>query len=263
MIKPNICVLIAPGINCNQETAYALEMAGASTEQVHISQLRSGDRNLADYQAFALSGGFSYGDDIASGRILGLELRTRFAEDLNRFVDDGKAVIGICNGDQALVESGLLPSGRIDDRPKSAALAQNHSGKFECRWSYLKVGESVCKFADPESLGSVIELPNAHGEGRFLRAHRLAYGQLFTHGQVVFQYSDANGQPTEEYPANPNGSPYGITGICDQTGVVLGMMPHPERFVARTQHPNWRRGKGARPFGAVLFKNIVNYAKEM
>ena len=262
-LKPNICVLQAPGINCDEETAFAFESAGAQTERVHISQILAGERSLEDYQALALYGGFSYGDDIRAGKVLGLELRAKQGDELNRFVAAGKAVIGICNGFQVLVETGLLPDGHISDRPKSAALAHNHSGQFECRWTNLAVGRSVCKFAGQESLGPVIELPNAHGEGRFVRKHRVAYGQLFTHGQVVFQYADGNGRPTEEYPDNPNGSPGGITGVTDPSGIILGMMPHPERFIDTMQHPNWRRGEGSRPFGAIIFKNITQYLKKM
>lgn len=263
-LKPNICILQAPGINCDEETAYAFTQAGAEAERVHISQLRSCERNLDNYQALALSGGFSYGDDIRAGKVLGLELRTQLPEDLSRFIETGKVVIGICNGFQVLVESGLLPNGRIElDRAKGASLAHNHSGKFECRWGNIKVNESACRYVDPESLGEVIELPNAHGEGRFLRAGPSDYDELFEGHQVVFQYSDKYGNATEDYPANPNGSPYGITGVTDSSGVVLGMMPHPERFVDQLQHPNWRRGEGVRPFGAIIFKNAVNYLKEM
>lgn len=263
-LKPNVYVLQAPGINCDEETAFAFSEVGAEVERVHISQLRSGERNLDNCQALALSGGFSYGDDIRAGKILGLELRTQLPEDLNRFVEAGKIVIGICNGFQVLVESGLLLNGRIEsNHAKGASLAHNHSGKFECRWGHLRVNESVCRYVDPESLEEVIELPNAHGEGRFLRAGLPDYYELFGSRQVVFQYSDENGDVTEDYPANPNGSPHGITGVTDPSGVILGMMPHPERFIDRLQHPNWRRGEGLRPFGAIIFKNMISYLKEM
>lgn len=255
-IRPKALVLEAPGINCDRETASALDQAGAQAKRLHISELGPGQ--LSNYEIFVLSGGFSYGDAIRSGAVLGLELNTGLTDDLNQFVQDGKPVIGICNGFQALIESGLLTTGKIDDaQPKTASLIHNESGKFECRWVPLQIGASVCRYLKPEQFGEVVELPVAHGEGRFV-----APQAPIPTDQKVFSYSTRlGGKPN--YPDNPNGSRDDIAGICDPSGVVLGMMPHPERFISRTQHPNWRRGEGARPFGAVLFKTIVNYAKEM
>jgi phosphoribosylformylglycinamidine synthase subunit PurQ / glutaminase len=261
-ISPKACVLNAPGINCNFETAHALEMAGAEAEQVHISQLQNRDRRLDDYQIFALSGGFSYGDDIAAGRILGLEIRKTMGEELNRFTEAGKVIVGICNGFQVLVESGMLPGGKISDKDsRMAALAHNESGHFECRWTQMTVEESVSPFFLPDDIDEVIELPVAHAEGRFLKGHPKAYEKLMDAGQVLLRYCDVQGNHTEEYPDNPNASPLGITGVCDPSGHVLGLMPHPERFVRPQQHPNWRRGEGSRPIGAVLFKNMTDYLK--
>ena len=263
MTAPRALILNAPGINCNLETAHAFEMAGALTEQVHISQLIARERKLSDYDILALSGGFSYGDDIASGRVLGLELRKRLGDELNTFVEAGRLTVGICNGFQALIESGLLPDGKIDDaKPKAAAMVHNENGKFEDRWEYLEVGRSVCRFAHACDLGDIIRLPVAHGEGRFLRKDRYDYQALLAAGQVVFRYSDEWGAPTMEYPANPNGSPYGIAGICDPTGRILGMMPHPERNVIAEQHPNWRREQVI-PYGRWLFTKMVAVAKEI
>jgi phosphoribosylformylglycinamidine synthase I len=261
MIKPNALVLTAPGINCNEETAFALEQAGASTEQVHVSQLEAGEKSWEDYQILALSGGFSYGDDIAAGRILGLELRTRHAEELDRFVKSGKAIIGICNGFQVLMETGLLPDGEVRQvgEPKVATLAHNHSGRFESRWTTMSVPNSVSKFMSPELLESVlIDLPVAHGEGRAVYSQ----GRGFLREQVALRYVNNVGQATMEYPANPNGSKNGVAAITSLEGNILGIMPHPERFVKQHQHPNWRRGEGTRPFGAIIFKNLVNYIKE-
>jgi phosphoribosylformylglycinamidine synthase subunit PurQ / glutaminase len=259
---PNVCVLNAPGVNCNFETGQAFDMAGAETEQVHISQLQSGDRRLDDYQVLALSGGFSYGDDIAAGRILGLEIRKTLGEDLNRFVEAGKVILGICNGFQVLVESGMLPDGQISEKDsRSIALAHNESGHFECRWTQLAVEKSISPFFLPDDIGEIIELPVAHAEGRFLKGENKAYERLIDAGQVLLRYCDANGNYTEDYPGNPNASPLGITGICDPSGHVVGLMPHPERFVRPEQHPNWRRGEGSRPIGAVLCMNIVDYLK--
>lgn len=263
MMAPRVCVPIAPGINCNQETAHAFDMAGANSEQVHISQLMNGERRLSDFDILALSGGFSYGDDIASGRILGLELRTRLGEELNQFVEAGRFIIGICNGFQVLVESGLLPAGKIDEQaPKTAVLTRNESGKFEDRWEYLEVGRSVCRFAQACDIGDVIRLPSANGEGRFLRKSRYDYEALLAAGQVVFRYSDKTGVPTTEYPHNPSGSPFGIAGVCSPSGRILGMMPHPERNVIAEQHPNWRRERVV-PYGRRLFTQLVKLTKEL
>ena len=263
MNTPRALILNAPGINCNLETGFAIEQAGAAADQVHINQLRSGEVALSDYQILMLSGGFSHGDDISSGRILGLELRTQFGEDLNRFVEAGKAIVGICNGYQVLVESGLLPDGKIEDeRTKRLSLVSNEGNIFECRWNRLLIEPSRSRFIDSSIVGEVIELPSAHQEGQ----HAGLPGELdrlAENGQVVFRFVDDDGIPTTSYPENPNGSYGGITGTCDETGVILGMMPHPERSVSTLQHPNWRRGEGANPFGAILFRNIVNHAKDI
>jgi phosphoribosylformylglycinamidine synthase I len=255
--QPKALVLEAPGINCNVETGHAIEQAGGYAEQVHMSQLQSGDRKITDYDILALSGGFSHGDAIRSGAVLGLELRTRFGEDLNEFVADGRPVIGICNGFQVLVESGLLPNGVIDDtEPKTASLIHNKNGKFECRWVPMHIGESACKFIRPDMYDDITELPVAHGEGRLI----IREGSLAP-SQVALRYGRGPSVQVA-YPDNPNGSPDNIAGITDPSGVVLGMMPHPERFVHTTQHPNWRRGEGQIPYGAELFKGIVDYVKE-
>lgn len=262
-MKPKGLILNAPGINCNLETGFALEQAGTTAEQVHIAQLRSKEVRLSDYQMIIIPGGFSFGDDISSGRILGLELRKRFAEDLNRHIEASRAIIGICNGFQVLVESGILPDGHVtDDRRKRLSLVNNANNTFECRWNDVVVQDSVCKFIGQDLVGQIVSLPSAHQEGRVAVRDQSTLEDLAARRQIVFRYVDAEGEPTESYPENPNGSPGGITGICDETGVVLGLMPHPERAIRREQHPNWRRGEGENPFGAAFFKSIVNYAKE-
>ena len=267
MTNPNVCVLNAPGINCNIETAEAFKLAGARTEQVHISQLRSGERRLSNYQILALSGGFSHGDDLGSGRVLGLELRTQLRDQVSEFADIGGVVIGICNGFQTLVESSLLTEGKTGlDAPKTASLIHNKDGGFQCRWSRLRVEQSKCAFAQPDMLGEIIELPVAHGEGQFLMKGVEAYQQLEENEQMVFRYIDEDGWATTEFPNNPNGSPYGITGVCDPTGRILGMMPHPERFVRPEQYINYHRAKAlgetVTPHGLPLFESMVKYAKE-
>ncbi len=267
MMSPAVCVLNERGIGCNVETGEAFELAGARTEQVHMSQLRSSERSLNDYQILALPGGFAHGDDLGSGRILGLELRTQLEDEITDFVNMGGLVIGICNGDQTLVECGLLPDGVSGLRePKSASLIHNKSGGFQCRWSRLRVEQSKCVFAQPDMLGDIIELPVAHGEGQLLLQSDADYQKLEENGQIVFRYVDKDGCATEDFPDNPNGSPYGITGVCDPTGRILGMMPHPERFVRPEQYVNYHRAKAlgqlVMPQGLPIFKAIVNYAKE-
>ncbi len=262
-LQPRALVINAPGINCNVETGFAVEQAGGIAYQVHINEWRDGGIQLDDYQMLLLSGGFSHGDDIASGRILGLELRTRFGEELNRFVAAGKAVVGICNGFQVLVESGLLPKGESTaDREKELSLVNNENNTFECRWNQLRVEDSVCRYIPESMKGAIIELPSAHQEGRVAVTNGDVLDRLRNTRQIAFRYVDNFGNPTETYPQNPNGAPNGITGICDGSGVVLGLMPHPERAVSKYQHPNWRRGEGKNPFGALLFKSLVDYAKE-
>lgn len=265
MSAPAGLVLNAPGINCNLETGHAIKMAGGRADQVHISELRDGSKRLEDYQMLFISGGFSYGDDIASGRILGLELRTRFYEELNRFVEAGKAVVGICNGLQVLVESGLLPNGKAtpSNEGKTISLVNNANNNFEWRWNRLKILDSKCKFILKDWVGKVVELPVGHQEGRVAARDIWNLEKLYSFNQVVFSFVDDTDEPTEVYPDNPNGSFHGMTGFTDSSGVVLGLMPHPERAVYEHQHPNCRRGEGKNPFGALLFKNIINHAREI
>jgi phosphoribosylformylglycinamidine synthase subunit PurQ / glutaminase len=259
MKSPNALVLQAPGINCDEETAFALDQAGANVEKVHIRQLNNGERSWDNYQILAFPGGFSYGDDIASGRLLGTEIRKKHAEELDKYAKSGKAIIGICNGFQVLVETGLLPSGEVRvDTPKNATLTHNQMGRFESRWVDMHVNRLANSyFVNQETLGEYIELPVAHGEGRLV----FAPNSKTEPEDICLQFADENGSITEDYPANPNGSSEGITAIS-ANGNILGMMPHPERFVSRYQHYNWRRGQGNIPYGAIIFKNIVKYAKE-
>jgi len=258
-VKPNVCILRADGTNCDLETYYAFEKAGGRCRMVHVNQLRSGEEKLADYQLLALPGGFSYGDDVHSGKVLAVELTSFLKDSLQEFVDAGKPVLGICNGFQVLVRTGLLPGRRLGEI--SSTLMHNDSGRFECRWVTLGVEESPCVFTRGLA-GSAISIQAAHGEGKFY-AEESRLDQLEAAGQVVFRYTGAGGRPTMEYPHNPNGSLRAIAGICDPKGLVLGLMPHPERFVDLFQHPNWRRGGFDRPHGLPLFENAVKYCLEM
>ena len=253
--RVKVLVLLAAGVNCDRETALAFELAGASADRVHVNDLIECPGLLADYQILALPGGFSFGDDIASGQVLARKLKHRLAAPIADFVSQGKLVLGICNGFQVLVKLGLLP-GRGPNRPLQAALTFNASAKFEDRWVHLKPDAgSKCIFT--RGLKSAIYLPVRHGEGRFVIGDE-DLTALRAAGQVAVRYVDAAGD-SGDYPANPNGSIDDIAGICDPTGRVFGLMPHPEVFVRPTQHPRWTRGEGTRPDGIEIFKNAVAF----
>lgn len=260
--KPRVIVLRTAGTNCNAETAFAFERCGAKVDAVHLERLFSGKVRLADYHIMALPGGFSYGDDIASGRIFANELRLRLGNDIQQFIQDRKLIIGICNGFQILVKAGILP-GPFEAsaaEPQTVTLTNNDSGKFEDRWTYLKVsGKSVWT----EGLKEVIYLPVAHGEGKFVPLNEAILRRLQASGQIVLRYVRADGSPGG-YPDNPNGSVDDIAGIVDPSGRVLGMMPHPERHFVLTQHPFWTRlGRKPGPGdGAKIFQNGVEYVRK-
>jgi phosphoribosylformylglycinamidine synthase len=289
MATINVLVLRAAGVNCDQETCHAFGLAGARAETVHVNRLIENPALLDHYQVLALPGGFSYGDDVAAGKILANQLIHHFRAHVGRFVEAGKLVLGICNGFQVLVKAGLLPGianskyqiahkesrvglcpprpdeqasavGRCPTRSNSlpsTTITYNDSGKFEDRWVHLEPGTDKCVFLTP---GRRLYLPVAHGEGKvsFARPEYLRLVQ--EQGQVVFRYVDAAGAPGD-YPVNPNGSADHIAGLCDPTGRVLGLMPHPERHVHRTHHPHWTRLAADRdePDGLSIFRNAVRY----
>jgi len=256
-IKPRVCILRTDGTNCDQETAYAFDKSGGCSQLVHVNQLRSGAEKLKDYHILVIPGGFSYGDDIHSGKVLSVELTSFLSEQLRRFIEEGKLVLGICNGFQVLIRTGLLPWGELGSI--RAALIQNDSGHFECRWINLLVESNNCVFTQGMA-GSRVEYQVAHGEGKFY-ANEEVIKKIESEGQVVFRYCRADtNEPSGEYPYNPNGSLGAIAGICDKSGRILGLMPHPERFVETFQHPLWRRQHLEEPQGLPLFRNAVNYA---
>lgn len=260
MRNPEVCVLKTDGINCDMEMGYAFEVAGATTETVHINQLRSGERTLGNYRALAIPGGFSYGDDIASGKVLATELTSYLSDQLQEFVDDEKPVLGVCNGFQVLVRTGLLPGKTLGSQ--LATLAENESGRFECRWIDLSVGQSACRFLQPSDIESPsIPMQTAHGEGRFFASDEVITA-LDASSQTVFRYSQPGGAEAQGFPDNPNGAVKNIAGICDPSGVVLGMMPHPERSIGAF-HPYRERTNEAREAALTIFKNIVNYARSV
>jgi len=283
MAAPRICVLRAPGTNCDVETAHAFAACGGAVERLHLFRLLERPERLADYQVLCLPGGFSYGDDIGAGVILSNQLRGHLGEAVGSFLESDKLVLGICNGFQVLLKSGILPSGSADwppsgpdaddasDRP--ATLAWNDNGRFTALWVRLAViaGENVFLRGIDE-----IELPVAHAEGRLVVRGEGVVEGWFEAGQVGLCYRrrPADGTPDEpadppaadddtlESPHNPNGSTANIAGLGDPTGRVLGLMPHPERFIHATQHPRWTRrdpGGEGEGDGMKIFRNAVEY----
>jgi len=251
MLSPRALVLRAPGTNCDHETAHAFERAGAIARRVHVRALTEKPTLLDDVQILCIPGGFSYGDDIASGRIFALELAMRLGDALRRFRDRGGLVLGICNGFQVLLQTGLLLAD-AEDRPR-AALAHNRSGRFIDRWVRLEVRGHKCPFL--HGFDAPFELPIAHGEGRFVATTPADLAAFENAGQLVLRYAaDPAGSST-----NPNGAEADVAGACDATGRVFGLMPHPERFVDATQHPAWsgRLDAGAAGAGLAIFANAV------
>ena len=247
---------------------YACAKAGASVDLIHINRWLANPSLLHQYHFFIIAGGFSYGDDLGAGTVLANQLKQKLFEELRRFIQERKLVLGICNGFQALVKLGLLPdiqsaaSNQQFPIIQESTLGPNDSGKFEDRWIYLKKSSNRCVFTgnwyrDP------IYLPVAHGEGKFIPVNKKILDTLIANDQVVFRYADADGHPTKKYPWNPNGSVDNIAGICDPTGRIMGMMPHPERFAEITNHPRWTREKLPEPTdGMLLFLNAIKYIKE-
>ncbi len=259
-MTPKALILTGYGINCDMETRHAFKLAGAEAERVHLTDLIGGTRNLSDFHILALPGGFSFGDDIASGKVLANMIKYNLGGQVREFINAGKLIIGICNGFQAMVKMGLLPAFGGDYSTQDVTLTFNDSGRFEDRWVHLKSNKSSkCVFT--KGIGSIY-LPVRHGEGKFVAKNQQILTRLKKNNQVVFRYVDNEGNPGG-YPHNPNGSEDNIAAICDETGRVFGIMPHPEAFQHRTNHPAWTREElpeeGA---GIAIFRNAVEYIEK-
>ncbi|HEV2972681.1 MAG TPA: phosphoribosylformylglycinamidine synthase subunit PurQ [Pirellulales bacterium] len=282
MVQPRVLILRAPGTNCDGETAHAFSLSGGRTEVLHINRLLEQPSLCNQHQILCIPGGFSFGDDIASGRIFANLIRHHLADAMREFRAAGKLILGICNGFQVLINSGILLE---DDRRHGppATLAWNRSGRFEDRWVQLKTDGSKCVFlAGIDSM----YLPIAHGEGRFAARSPDVLDDLDHAGQLVLRYtaSDpsrvrqvrADAPPQDPatsttsvlkapqtlvpYPENPNGAERDVAGVCDPTGRIFGLMPHPERHVDPSQHPRWTRGEARTPGdGLRVFANAVAY----
>lgn len=249
-------VLRAPGINCDRETAHACRLVGFETELVHINQLLKAPDTLLDYAFLVIPGGFSYGDDLGAGTLLAKNLTIHLGKQLQQFVDEGRPVLGICNGFQVLVKAGLLPGNEEQGgiNQTRATLTDNASAQFECRWVTLAVPTSRCIFT--RGIERPIELPVAHGEGQFVSRGNIAYLQATR--QIALAYV-TDSQNDVIYPANPNGSVGNVAGVCNARGNVLGLMPHPERYVSVLQHPLRRGSVAGQGDGLQLFKNAYEY----
>jgi len=261
-------VLTGYGLNCDNETRYAFELAGAHPRRVHINALIDGSVPLDDFQVMAFIGGFSWGDDHGAGVVQAVRMKTRIGDALLKFIEGGNLVIGICNGFQCLVNLGLLPGIACDYTRRSVALTYNDCGNFRDQWVHLKMDDqSPCVFT--KGLDR-LELPVRHGEGKFFTTADIL-GSLVENHQIAVQYALPDGQPAQgAFPDNPNGSIMDIAGICDPTGRVFGLMPHPEGFNHWTNHPEWtrsrelaKRGMAKAPDGVApgirIFKNAVDY----
>ncbi len=253
MAKVKVLMLRAPGTNCDFETQVAFEAAGAVVDSALVTELFRREKTLADYQILVSPGGFTYGDDISAGKILANEIRLRLGDEIKEFVADGRLVLGVCNGFQVLVKAGILP-GLDGTGAQPITLTTNDSGRFECRWVHLRVNEkSPCVFT--QGMTSLY-IPVAHGEGKLVAAPG-----VLEKLNVVVQYVDEAGNIQAGYPYNPNGSQGNIAGICDASGRVFALMPHPERFIRGTQHPRWTRERRRKTGdGLPVFRNAVRWA---
>jgi phosphoribosylformylglycinamidine synthase subunit PurQ / glutaminase len=242
--RPRALVMRAPGTNCDRETVIALELAGADVESVHLERLLAAEHNLDDFGLVVLPGGFSFGDHLGAGALWAHRLEA-VRDALDRFVESGRPVLGICNGFQALLRLGLLSGG---------GLAPNASGHFECRWIWMRRPDN----ARSPLLDGVdrVAMPIGHGEGRFRTEDAAGLSGLATRGQIGLVYCDAVGNPGD-YPVNPNGSDGAVAALTNPAGNVLGLMPHPERNVSAGQAPAGRQD-GA---GLTIFKNAVRMAR--
>ena len=230
-------VLRTAGTNCERETALALERAGARADTLHLDRLIKDPARFDEYAILVLPGGFSYGDDVAAGRVFGQELRHFLGRSLSAFVGRGGFVLGVCNGFQALVDTGLLEGPGRGGPERSIALSANPSGHYECRWVTLRSERSKCPWLEP---GTLWPVPVAHGEGCLVFEDFATLERLSANGQVALRYVRPDGAPAS-YPELPNGSTDAIAGLCDTTGRVLGLMPHPERNLTPWNHPRWTR----------------------
>ena len=257
-MKPKALVLQAHGSNRDFDVMDALTLAGADPTGIPLNELRMNNTLFRTFDLLIVPGGFSYADALGAGKLLALDLASYFADEISAFVESGKPVIGICNGFQALVKSGILPDRENNNQ---ATLTFNEQGHFECRWIDLKPVSQKCIWT--KDLSENITCPIAHGEGNFQTTELFPLSSFIEQDQIALTYIHANGSSANgEYPFNPNGSVMDIAGICNPQGNVLGLMPHPENHIHMWQHPRHTRGEHGGS-GLKLFKNGVKYASQM
>jgi len=256
MTHTRAIVLRTAGINCDAETVRALELSGAETDLVHLERVLERPALLDDCALLVLPGGFSYGDDVAAGRVFGFQLRQGLARELAGFVARGGYVLGVCNGFQVLVDTGLLEGPGNPER--GIALTGNRQARFECRWIHMRAERCAAAWLDA---GAILPAPIAHGEGCFSVRDDATLARLEANGQIALRYSRADGSPARGFPENPNGSIADIAGLCDPTGRVLGLMPHPERNLLPWNHPHWtRRPSRDEGEGLAFYRRLVEAA---
>jgi phosphoribosylformylglycinamidine synthase len=240
MSNVHVCILSGYGINCETESAHAFETVGAITDIVHVNDLIDGKNKLSDYQILMFPGGFSYGDDTGSGNAFAHKLKNNLWDDLLQFIQDGKLILGICNGFQIMTRLGLFSMDEKSYGKSIHAMQSNTNNRYECRWVHIRNHSTNCVFT--KGIG-ISHIPIAHGEGRFY-CDEETYQKLKSAGQIVFSYCDIGGNPAcGEYPVNPNGSLWDVAGICDVSGRILGMMPHPERALYSINEPDYHMKK--------------------
>lgn len=263
-----VCIIRVGGTNCDAETKRAFDDLGVSAEIVHLNEI-FGKKDLRDYDALVIPGGFSHGDYVRAGAILAKGMMVKLGESLRKFVKDERPVLGICNGFQVLVEMGLLPRFEGISRYPEAALATNIPIGYRCTWVYIKHENSGrCVFTRNVPKDKVLRIPVAHAEGRFAfsrEKEKIYLKRLYDNDQLVFRYCDETGTCAEgKYPISPNGAFHDIAGICDPTGTVFGLMPHPERAYYGWQLPDWTRRDMVSQYGdgRSIFESMVEYLEE-
>jgi phosphoribosylformylglycinamidine synthase I len=251
----DVCILTGFGINSDYESQYAFQLAGAeNVKRVHINKFINKRDSLEKYQILMVPGGFAFGDDLGSGRVLANKFRFSLRSELTNFINEDKLIFGVCNGFQVLVKMGVLPAFDGKYYEQSVSLIENNSGQFEDRWVKMKVHKSKCIWT--KNIDTEIELPVRHGEGRFIVKDNSILKRLWDEELIGLTYIP------NEYPSNPNGAVDGIAGICNESGLIFGMMPHPECHLFKYHHPKWTRGYNPSVNGLKIFENAVNYARK-
>jgi len=258
-----VLVLTGLGLNCEVETEVGFRLAGASPERVHLLDVLDGSRRLGEFGVIAFVGGFAFGDHMGAGFVLANKIRWRLYDQLVEFIENGGLALGICNGFQTMVRLGMLPGFDREYRTPRATLAPNDRLGYRDAWIELGFDpSSPCLWT--RGLDRM-PLPTRHGEGKFVVESEAVLERLEANRQIAARYVDADGKPTETWPHNPNGSPHGIAGICDPSGRLFGLMPHPDAYLYPFHHPRWTHrhageASGREGAGLAIFRNGVEAA---